>query len=75
MNCLTCIYKKHIPLYSKCAGITGRNRVGTAYYCGHPEMMNPVPIIQEDDDGVLKECPFISSITDISKDMQDTNIS
>jgi hypothetical protein len=74
MNCSTCTYKKNIALYSKCAGIQGRNRVGTAYYCGHPEMVNPVPIIREDDD-VLEDCPFNSNITTISKDIQDADIS
>lgn len=74
MKCLTCSYKKNIPLYSKCAGVPGRTKVGIAYYCGHPEMLNPVPIISTDEN-VLKDCPVNETIRNISESLQDTEVS
>ena len=57
MNCLACAYRKNIPLFSKCAGISGRSRVGNAHYCGHPDMSDPVPLININEN-VHKECPI-----------------
>ncbi len=57
MKCSNCKHKKKMPLYSKCAGIPGRNRVGTVYYCGHPDILNPVPLIKKEEN-VLKDCPL-----------------
>ncbi|SFM25078.1 hypothetical protein [Methanolobus profundi] len=73
MNCSKCNYRKHIPLFSKCAGVQGRARVGTAYYCGHPEMMNPTPVIPTD--GIMPEdCPVTRATLTASENMQDTEV-
>jgi hypothetical protein len=74
MKCSTCNYKKHIPLYTKCAGVPGRTKVGTAYYCGHPEMENPVPVISPDK-SVLEDCPVTKNIMSSSENMQDVEVS
>ncbi|MBP1909125.1 hypothetical protein [Methanolobus bombayensis] len=71
MNCNSCNYKKNIPLFSKCAGIPGRNRVGTAYYCSHPEMKNPVPVIMSTGN-ILEDCPINNKHPDI-KDSEITD--
>ncbi|MEZ5335206.1 MAG: hypothetical protein R2741_08215 [Methanolobus sp.] len=60
MTCDNCIYRKNIPLYSKCAGVPGRIKVGTAYYCGHPDMSNPVPVIPQDCN-MHEDCPVINT--------------
>ncbi|WP_406657284.1 hypothetical protein V7O62_01650 [Methanolobus sp. ZRKC2] len=62
MNCSNCNYRKSIPLFTKCAGIPGRARAGTSYYCSHPDIDNPVPVISVDE-STLEDCPF--------KDCQD----
>ncbi len=73
MNCSTCGYRKEIPLYSKCAGIAGRTRVGTAYYCGHPEITDPVPII-DIEDKILENCPFKDNSINIPENAYDTEV-
>ncbi|MDY0387983.1 MAG: hypothetical protein RBT65_12825 [Methanolobus sp.] len=73
MNCSTCNYKKDIPLYSKCAGLPGRTKVGTAYYCGHPEMENPVPVISLNEN-ILEDCPISKIDVNISHTMQNTEV-
>ncbi|WP_256623090.1 hypothetical protein [Methanolobus chelungpuianus] len=65
MNCSTCDYRRSIPLYTKCAGIAGRCRAGTSYYCSHPEIGNPVPLIPADR-CVLDDCPVIKNLNDAS---------
>lgn len=74
MNCSTCNYRKHIPLYSKCAGVSGRTKVGTAYYCGHPDMKNPVPVISFND-SILKDCPVTKSTINVSHTIQNVEVS
>jgi hypothetical protein len=56
MKCISCLYRKSIDLFTKCAGIPGRDRAGTSYYCGHPENCNPVPIIAKETT-ILDSCP------------------
>lgn len=73
MECSKCNYRKHIPLYSKCAGVMGRTRVGTAYYCGHPEMLNPVPVIPSDGT-IPRDCPVTYSVLNTSENMQDNEV-
>lgn len=73
MNCLTCNYKKHIPLYSKCAGIQGRAKVGTAYYCSHPQMENPVPVISLNE-SIHEDCPVSKSAVNVSGTIQNTEV-
>lgn len=65
INCSTCNYRKSIPLYTKCAGIVGRTRAGTSYYCGHPDIENPVPVIPAEC-CVLDDCPVIKNFSDAS---------
>lgn len=55
-NCINCLYRKSIKVFTKCAGIPGRNQVGISYYCGHPENCNPVPVISSDTT-ILDSCP------------------
>lgn len=65
INCSTCNYRKSIPVYTKCAGIDGRCRAGTSYYCSHPEIRDPVPLIPADC-YVLDDCPVIKNYNDAS---------
>ncbi|WP_342305287.1 hypothetical protein [Methanolobus sp. ZRKC5] len=74
MNCSTCNYRKHIPLYSKCAGVSGKTKVGTAYYCGHPKMKNPVPVISLND-SILEDCPINKSVISVSHRIQNAEVS
>lgn len=73
MICSKCNYRKHIPLYSKCAGVAGRAKVGTAFYCGHPEMKNPVPVIPEDV-SVPEDCPVSKTVLNTSESIQRSQI-
>jgi len=59
INCLNCLYRKSIDLFTKCAGVPGRNKAGISYYCGHPENCNPVPIISKET-AVLDSCPVFN---------------
>ncbi|AFV25214.1 hypothetical protein Mpsy_3015 [Methanolobus psychrophilus R15] len=52
-------------MYTKCAGIAGRTRAGTSYYCSHPDIDNPVPVIPEDC-RVLNDCPVTDQLNDVS---------
>lgn len=56
INCLSCFYRKSISLFTKCAGVPGRNRAGVSYYCSHPENCNPVPTISKGT-AILDSCP------------------
>ena len=58
MECLSCLYCKSIDVFSKCAGVPGRCRVGTSYYCSHPKNMDPVPVIPTGAT-ILETCPVI----------------
>jgi hypothetical protein len=72
MDCKTCNYKKNIPLFSKCAGVPGRTRVVTAYYCSHPDMQNPVPVITSEN--VLEDCPVDKNRLEIKKELEESGI-
>jgi hypothetical protein len=72
MDCRTCSYKKNIPLFSKCAGVPGRTRVGTAYYCSHPDMQNPVPVIVSEN--ILEGCPVDNNRLELKKELEETGI-
>ena len=72
MDCRTCSYKKNIPLFSKCAGVPGRTRVGTAYYCSHPDMQNPVPVIVSEN--VLEGCPVDNNIFEVKKEAEESAV-
>ncbi|WMW24892.1 hypothetical protein RE474_12530 [Methanolobus sediminis] len=72
MDCRTCSYKKNIPLFSKCAGVQGRTRVGTAYYCSHPDMQNPVPLIASGN--VLEGCPVDNNRLEVKKELEESGI-
>ncbi|WP_292464449.1 hypothetical protein [Methanolobus sp.] len=52
-------------MYTKCAGIAGRTRAGTSYYCSHPDIDNPVPVIPSDC-SILNDCPAIKQRDDVS---------
>lgn len=56
INCINCLYRKSIKVFTKCAGVPGRNQAGISYYCSHPENCNPVPVISSDTT-VLDSCP------------------
>jgi hypothetical protein len=73
MDCEKCGYIKNIPVFSKCAGVPGRRRVGTAYYCSHPEMQNPVPVIASIEN-VLEDCPVDNMHLGAKKEMQETGM-
>ncbi|MDI3487100.1 MAG: hypothetical protein PWQ51_2612 [Methanolobus sp.] len=72
MDCRTCSYKKNIPLFSKCAGVPGRTRVGTAYYCSHPDMQNPVPVIVSEN--ILEGCPVDNNHLELKKELEEAGI-
>ncbi|MDK2947294.1 hypothetical protein SAMN04488589_1795 [Methanolobus vulcani] len=72
MDCRTCSYKKNIALFSKCAGVPGRTRVGTAYYCSHPDMQNPVPVIASE--SVLEGCPVGNNHLEVKKELDESGI-
>ncbi len=65
MNCSKCNYLKDISVFTKCSGVTGRTKVGTSYYCSHPDIDDPVPVVK---DGLcaLDGCPLV-------RQPQDTN--
>ena len=73
MNCSFCTYQKSIPLFTKCAGVSGRTRAGTSYYCSHPDIDNPVPMIPESVE-VLDDCPFLKELIDASPEEQEARI-
>lgn len=73
MNCSTCVYKKNIPVFSKCAGVPGRTRVGTAYYCSHPDIKNPVPVITSIGN-ILEDCPVHNVSLNIKNEIQSPEV-